>query len=71
MTSNGTNGMREATNSILKRLALIILGLFGLTLGFFLLYLVKSAVGINLFEDKHLWDFIPFLGNAFSGNLLP
>lgn len=71
MTSNGTNSINKATISILKRLAMTVLGLFCLTLAFFLLYLIKSAVGINLFEDKHLWDFIPFLGNAFSGDLLP
>jgi hypothetical protein len=25
---------------------------------FFLLYILKSALGINLFPNKHLWDFI-------------
>jgi hypothetical protein len=25
---------------------------------FFLLYILKSALGINLFPNKHLWDFL-------------
>lgn len=55
-------GRRAATTQFLKAavvlsvLALVALGT--LVAAFFLLYLLKSAVGIDLFPDKHLADFL-------------
>lgn len=28
---------------------------------FFMLYYLKSALGIDIFPDRHLWDFLGFL----------
>jgi len=50
---------------------LMVLGLTCLAVVLLLLYLIKSALGINLFEDKHLSDFIPFLGITVAGGIRP
>ena len=46
--------------SLLKGVGLIIVSLTLLVFVIWLLYIIKSALGINFFEERHLSDFLPF-----------
>ena len=64
-----TKAYRTIGTLIINSLFVIILFVLSLILIFFILYLIKSMVGINIFPDKHLKDILKISLNIFPNTI--